>query len=320
MSEIIKMLMTRTGLNEFDIGQIISNAPRRYKDYFIAKRSGGERLISQPALEVKLLQRVLVEEVIEKLPVHDAATAYRKGLSIKHNAFQHSSSGPILKLDFNEFFPSIRSEDWANYCREREIFLSEQDIAISSNILFKRKKGSSFLNLAIGAPSSPALSNVIMFEFDKRVFDAVSGEQIIYTRYADDLTFSAPRTGFLNVVEPRLRRIMKEISYPRLQLNEKKTVYATKKYKRRITGLIITNDGDVSVGYDRKRNIRSAVYHAKLGKLDIAETRKLAGDLAFIKSVEPEFIDKLAQKYGWETIIHIKRLGRRKPKQAPMID
>jgi hypothetical protein len=137
-----------------------------------------------------------------------------------------------------------------------------------------------------------------MNDFDTQVTDMVRSDRVTYTRYADDLTFSARRTGFLNGVEKGLKRKLREIKSPSLTLNASKTVLATKKYKRLVTGLILTNDNKVSLGHERKRKIRAALHHELYGKLDPQQRAELAGLLAFANDIEPEFLSKLEEKYG----------------------
>jgi len=247
---------------------------------------------------VKALQRTLVEIVLSKLPVHTSATAYRIGKSIKDNAAAHAQNGPILKFDFQDFFPSILARDWQGYCDATKIFDDLEDVALTTNILFHRKRKSTMLRLAIGAPSSPCLSNVLMYRFDSIIAKLVSAEQVTYTRYADDITFSARRTGYLVNVEKILRRVISQLTSPRLKINEDKTVLATRKYRRTVTGLVITNDGNVSIGRDRKRRIRAAVHHAAERLLSVEEQARLAGVLAFAGDVEPQFIARLIEKFG----------------------
>src|SRR4051794_3337072 len=122
MSRLLPILVAGTGLGEHDVLAIVRNAPIRYKTYPIRKRNGGERLISQPARELKALQRVLAESFLSQLPVHRAATAYRPGVSIRDNAAAHVLNGPILKFDFKEFFPSITSHDWRIYSQKNSLF------------------------------------------------------------------------------------------------------------------------------------------------------------------------------------------------------
>jgi RNA-directed DNA polymerase len=306
MSKLLQLLMEGTGLSESDIVRIVSNAPLRYKNYTIPKRHGGDRIISQPARELKVLQRILIQEFLSKLPIHRSATAYRVGISIKHNALAHAANGPILKFDFANFFPSIGGRDWAFYCKREGLTLDARDLWISTNIFFHRWGSQGRLSLAIGAPSSPCLSNVIMHAFDTRIAAEVASDQVTYTRYADDLTFSAKRTGYLNRVEKILRRTIKEIKSPSLVINESKTILATKKYKRFVTGLTLTNDGKVSLGRERKRKIRAALKHYEDGELSIQEQAKLAGLLAFANDVEHEFVVRMEQKYGSELLRALK--------------
>lgn len=306
MSQLLPLLVAGTGLSEPDIIRIVSNAPLRYKSYTIPKRRGGKRIISQPARELKALQRILTERFLSKLPVHQSATAYRAGTSIKHNALAHAPNGPILKFDFANFFPSISARDWSNYCEREGLMLEARDIWISTNIFFQRWSRHGRLSLAIGAPSSPCLSNVLMNAFDTKVASEVASDQVTYTRYADDLTFSAKRTGYLNQVEKTLRRSIREMKSPALTLNESKTVLATKKYKRFVTGLILTNDGKVSLGRERKRRIRAALKHYADHRLDIQQQTKLAGLVAFAHDVERDFVVRMEKKYGSELLRALK--------------
>jgi RNA-directed DNA polymerase len=306
LARLLKLLVAGTGLSEGDVRSIVANAPSRYKTYTIPKRSGGQRTISQPAREVKFLQRILIDEVLSKLPVHDAAMAYREGRSIKDNAAAHVGGGTILKLDFADFFPSIVAGDWRGYCERYRVFDDEDDVRLSANVLFRRTKYGSVLHLAIGAPSSPTLSNVLMAEFDQRVAEAVAKDKVSYTRYADDLTFSAKRAHNLVGVERAVRRIIREVASPRLRLNEEKTVLATRKFRRVVTGLVLADDGKVSLGRDRKRDIRAALHHYTLGQLNGHETAHLAGLLAFVNAVEPMFLARLVDRYGLATIEQVK--------------
>lgn len=297
MSKLIKLLAAATGLTESDVRSIIVRAPVSYKHYTIAKRTGGRRPISQPAREVKALQRVLAHR-LRHLPVHDAATAYRAGQSIRSNAERHAKNGPIMKFDFSNFFPSIKARDWQNYCEQNSIFSSTDDILLSALLFFHQPRSSSNLRLAIGAPSSPWLSNVLMYEFDERISAMSAIDKVTYTRYADDITFSAKRTGYLNSIPKNLRDIVKDNKNPALLLNEEKTVVATTKYRRVVTGLILADDGRVTLGRDRKRLIRSMVHHAVSGRNTSEQNGRLAGLLAFAADIEPDFVAAINARYG----------------------
>ena len=91
MSEIYPLLIRETGLSEIDLRLILRTAPSRYKEFPIKKRDGSDRIIAQPARELKVLQRAFVREYLINLPIHPAATAYREGMSILDNASMQES-------------------------------------------------------------------------------------------------------------------------------------------------------------------------------------------------------------------------------------
>ncbi|MCZ7891035.1 retron St85 family RNA-directed DNA polymerase [Agrobacterium salinitolerans] len=323
MTDLLKRLSVETGLPESTVKSIISNAPERYKEYLIHKKNGGYRKIAQPARELKLIQRAFIDIVLSKLPIHSAASAYRRGKNIRDNAMPHSHSGPILKMDFKDFFPSITERDWSAYCQQTGCLTDPGDIRLSSLLLFHKPSGGRILRLAIGAPSSPILSNVIMFQFDEAISNAIAKHQVIYTRYADDLTFSAPRTGHLNSVAKAVKNALKEIPYPQLKINHEKTTHVTMKYHRQVTGLTLANDGRVTIGRDHKRSLRAQLHYFINGKLDEAETAHLAGKIAFVKSVEPEFYFSLLEKLGAEKINFLLSKSNRKKlslKKSPKLN
>lgn len=314
-------LAAETGLGPRDLDRIIETAPRRYKVYRIPKRSGaGEREIAQPARELKMLQRIIVGHLLAALPVHSAAKAYRPGTSIADNARAHSGKLPILKMDFADFFPSIRAADWELFCLAHSL-LSAEDLYISSRLLFRQAKGEHLLKLSIGAPSSPAVSNILMFEFDTAIYAEAGRRGISYTRYADDLTFSGQRAGMLRDMTAVVAQVSKRVPWPHLTVNKDKTTFVTTKYRRVVTGLTLTNDGKISIGRDRKREISSKIHHASLGRLSAEEERELSGLLAFANSVEPEFVGRLVAKYGNEAVARLVGIGglERRKRRQPMI-
>jgi RNA-directed DNA polymerase len=133
---LIRICALATGLTLNEVVSIAGIGPKRYKVYQIPKRSGGQRTICHPSRELKALQYVFLREILADLPVHEAATAYRRGSSIKENASRHLSSRIILKLDFENFFPSIKVADWAAYARAMLPHWTEQDIAFSTYVMF----------------------------------------------------------------------------------------------------------------------------------------------------------------------------------------
>ncbi len=191
--EICNKISKDTGLTSYDILIIGKSAYYRYKKYQIPKKKKGEfRTVGQPAKEVKLLQRWIVENLLHGLPIHECATAYAKGSSIKSNALVHANNPYILKLDFHKFFPSIVPRDFiGHFNKYSDNKLSKDELKFIANILFWKETRKSELNLIIGAPSSPIVSNTVMYDFDEEVNKYCIDNRMKYTRYADDMCISS---------------------------------------------------------------------------------------------------------------------------------
>ena len=279
--------------------RVINSAPRRYKVYSIPKRSGrGQRIIAQPSKEVKALQYWVMHNILFKLDVHASAKAYIEGSGILNNALPHSAGNYLIKLDFKDFFYSIKANDFMSYISEsNQISYSEPDLQKLLYILFY-DKGQDGHCLSIGAPSSPLLSNIIMYNFDKMIYEYCVDKGIIYTRYSDDISITTSSPVLRNDVLIRIRQLLVELPYPRLQINEDKTIYASKANKRIVTGLVVTNDGKISIGRAKKRLIRAQIHKYSQGQLGEDKIRHLKGMIAYVNSVEPEFVIKMKNKYG----------------------
>jgi len=304
---VLQSLSNALMMSEPVLEHLIRSAPYRYKVYEIDKKSGrGKRTIAQPAREVKAIQYWVMKKVLRQFPVHSAAMAYRKGRGIATNAAKHASSRFLLKMDFKDFFPSIVAADFEAFLSKRKDSpLTPQDIFHLKRILFWNRRREGQLVMSIGAPSSPMLSNVLMYEFDRKVQAFCSKKKVKYTRYADDLTFSTNRPNVLREVEVQVTEICKASDHPQLKLNEGKTVHASMSGSRRVTGLVLSNEGEVSLGREKKRLIRAQVDHFLKGTMTIEEADRLLGLLAFVNAVEPGFIQRLKDHYGMEKVARL---------------
>ncbi|MCB4762029.1 MAG: retron St85 family RNA-directed DNA polymerase [Sulfurovum sp.] len=285
-----------------DIFQYASRASRRYKSYTIPKKTGGSRKIIQPSKELKEYQRYLIETIFNKLPVHDAVYSYREGRSIKQMAEKHIDARYLLRIDFKEFFPSIRGEHIREFLTSNihhiELSISDYDLTLINLLVCKSNK------LTIGAPSSPIISNTILYELDKFLFDTCHAENIIYTRYADDLYFSTMCPNKLQTLLPILKQYLKTF-FIRLAINEDKNIYTSKKRKQQVTGLTLTTDKKISVGRKKKRYIRSLIHKYSQQNITGEEANYLKGYMSYLYSIEPDYIENLVRKYSKETIAEL---------------
>lgn len=276
------------------VARLVKTASHQYKEYLIAKRGGGTRTIFHPSRRLKGLQKWLLNNVIVAWPVHDAATAYRKGRTILDNASRHAGTRFLLRMDLHEFFPSLTADDMDLYRRQRlGLFKdwTEPDFQWFCFLVFR------FGRLTIGAPTSPAISNALCFGLDVRLKGLCELRSVNYTRYADDLFFSADEPGVLSEIEREVKLEISRLDLPRgLQINEAKTRHSSKKGARRVTGITLGSDGNTYVGRQLKRDVRSRIY--KLDNLSQTDRVRLAGMISYLTGFDPEFMNALIRKYG----------------------
>ncbi|MFO1048387.1 MAG: retron St85 family RNA-directed DNA polymerase [Geminicoccaceae bacterium] len=298
-ASLLQELSISFGLGAHDLLRIISSAPARYKIFQIRKRDGGSRTIAHPSRELKAIQRFILRHRLVKLPVHPAATGYIPNANIGENARVHLGNRNILKLDFKDFFPSILVRDWMNYARSNNVGVDSEDVSLYSKILFwSGGHGVMPRCLSIGAPTSPILSNILLYEID--VVLATIAQQLFvrYTRYADDITVSGNDIDDLMRFETATRRHIKKVASPRLAFNdEKRGVYGMGE-RRMVTGLVLTPTHRVSIGRERKRLISAMLHRAAQNNLNPENIAKLKGLLGFCIANEPDYISRMRVKYG----------------------
>ena len=303
LSKLNDMLM----VGEKALTSFILTSPHRYKKYEIDKRNGkGKRLIAHPSKQLKYIQRLLVKELEEQLPVHESAMAYKKGVGIKNNALAHKDSKYLLKMDFKDFFYRITPEMFFKAAASKGLHYSESDKLVLSHLLFFRLNRNSPLTLSIGAPSSPLISNYSMNLFDEAISNYCAELKVTYTRYADDIVFSTNSKNVLFSIPKKVEETLKSECFGCVKVNTGKTVFSSKAHNRHVTGITISNEGKLSLGRERKRKISSLVHKFGLGLLNAREINELRGLLAFASDIEPLFLARLRGKYGSECLNSIR--------------
>jgi len=307
LDELINLISDEFLLNQRDVRHLLVTAPARYKVHMIEKRHGrGKREIAQPTKEIKAIQKFVLTSCLGDLKIHEAAKAYRKGTSIKQHAEMHVRNSYLLKLDFKDFFPSITGEDLATYFLE---FVTRDTVMVNllCRLFLFEGKPRAHLRLSIGAPSSPCISNAIMYPFDCELDAHCKQKNAVYSRYADDIAISTNEPRTLDEIKLFVEQLCKRLSYPRLRLNTDKTVFTSKKRNRHLTGLVLSNSNEVSIGREQKRLIRAMAHRYSFGDLDQAQTARLRGLLAFAWSIEPRFVDTVQRMIGADMLDQLKR-------------
>ena len=289
--------------------EFISNAPISYKVYSIPKKNGGRRTIAHPAKKLKKAQRELLSLLEKDLQIHQSAFAYIKGKNIINNAELHKNNKYLLKLDFYDFFNSISNIIFTNYLDKIGLSLSELDKKLVSHIFFwnpnKKDKTHKKLILSVGSPSSPMISNAIMYFFDSEINILCNSMSIVYTRYADDLSISSNDKDKLKDVIQFIRTRLYDLFNGKIILNDLKTILISPGYNKFVTGITLTSQGGLSIGRKRKRYIFGLIYKYIKNELQEDSILHIKGMISFSYLVEPSFISRLELKYGKDVIKRI---------------
>ena len=170
------------GVKEEVLKEILKDISGHYREFWIGKRKGGYRMISAPDKELKAIQDTINHRVLSFVNIHPAATGFRCKMSISDNVRPHLGKPYVLKTDIHDFFGSVRSP------RIRKMF---EDMGYPPKIARVLAALCCVHRcLPQGASTSPALSNIISYEMDKKLAALATEYNLVYTRYADDLTFS----------------------------------------------------------------------------------------------------------------------------------
>lgn len=293
-------------MSQSDIVKYALSSPHRYKIYRISKRNSNQkRVIAHPASELKFIQRLLIQYLEPKFQLHGCAFAYRKNLSVKDNAKMHLNTRYLLKMDFKNFFPSITPKLLFDSLKSAGLFFDNDDKQLMSGLLFCKYIRSGPLVLSIGAPSSPLISNFVMFNFDEFIHSECTTIVVNYTRYADDITFSSNEKNVLFSVPEIVEKALKSYFDGIIKLNPGKTVFSSRAHNRHVTGVTLTNNDKLSVGRARKRLISAMIHRFVIGNLTDKEIKSLQGHFSYVVHIESDFYDRMSLKYGQENIVKI---------------
>ncbi len=274
------------------ISQIIYRANLYYKNYTILKRNGDVRRISQASPELKSLQYWVINNVLSCIPVSKSASAYKKGDSIKKNAGYHKTSKYIFHTDIYNFFPSIHSNALESKLRANAQCIIDLGVDLEDAITAILKICFRNDSLCIGTVSSPIISNIVMIDFDTELSEYCILNNLRYSRYADDIYISSDTYIPTELIQ-YVSRLLLQYDF---KINEDKTWFCSPKNSRRITGLVITNDGSVSVGLNQRNSIRKMVYDKLVH--DKGDPEQILGYLSYLKDIEPDTYNNIMIKYS----------------------
>lgn len=238
-----------------------------YRRFLMPKKTGGHRLISAPMPRLKQAQHWILQQILEKVPVHAAAHGFRTEHSILTNATPHLGASLAINLDLRDFFPNITwprvfglfhalgysrsiATIFAQLCTEppvEEVELDGETWQVATGVR----------HLPQGAPTSPAITNLLCRRMDARMAGIAKKHGFAYTRYADDLTFST-QGGDRDAGRKLLWQVRRVIEEEGFHLHPDKLRTMGKGRRHEVTGLVVNEK--LSVPRDDVRAFRALLH------------------------------------------------------------
>ncbi|WP_027206366.1 retron Ec67 family RNA-directed DNA polymerase/endonuclease [Butyrivibrio fibrisolvens] len=270
----------------------IEKVENLYTTFSIPKKSGGERCINAPQKKLKYIQKllkVLLESYEEEICCANhintgVAHAFKKRRSIITNAQKHKNKKYIINIDLENFFDSF------NFGRVRGFFIKNKYWNLDPNIATLIAQISCYNGvLPQGAPTSPIITNMICNIMDWHITKIAQKYKLIYTRYADDLTFTTNDKKIVDKYDDFLLELNREIEKSGFKINNSKTRFTNNLNRQVVTGLVVNSKVSINREYYKKTY---AMAHSlyRSGEFTIDEKKgtinQLEGRFSFIDQID----------------------------------
>lgn len=208
----------------------------------IPKRKKGEfRTIAVPSPELKTILRFELDELNDKATKLCAPNVhgFMRGRSPVTNAKQHVGYAYTLSFDLSDFFDTVK----ASHLKGK----------MSDELIEKVMPDGRAWQ---GLPTSPAVANLAAIPIDEAVLKKIKDRpNLVYTRYADDLTFSFNDFGNVAFLKEHVPQIISRCGF---KTNKNKTRIQDARFGRRTVTGISVGTQDMAVSRSVKRNLRAA--------------------------------------------------------------
>jgi RNA-directed DNA polymerase len=291
---------------------------KRYREFQIRKRAGGERTISAPIRPIKTMQRALAKWFATQHKPHSHAHGYVDHRDILTNADQHLRQRWVLRVDLKDFFPTIHFGRVRGLLLKPPYSLPEDVARVLAHLCCHRGV------LPQGAPSSPIVTNMVCRRLDRELAKLAREHRCRYTRYADDLVFSTrqrampaqfvgkdPQTGIITA-GAELQRVIEGNGFT---INDGKTRLYPNTQRQLVTGLVVNDRRNVPREYVRQ--LRNQIHAWRRHGPEVAKKLVMSTDVKNRPTAErPDFrlvlrgrVQHVGHVRGWNSSVY-QRLAR----------
>lgn len=275
---------------------------KKFQEYSFYEYKKENKILTKEAKELYDYHKFIEKIIIEYMNTNKCVYSYSKNKSIYESIYLHKNSKYFFKTDIQNFFSSIDKTLIKNTMTNNidKILVNNLNDFLDNllNLFTYNDK------LPVGFTTSPKISNTILYLFDNDIEDYCKDNNIIYSRYSDDLIFSSNNYEILRSLQNIVQTKLNNFYGSRFKLNDKKTIFLDKTKKISLLGMVITPQGHITVDKNIKRNIKQLIYFYKndkakyqkhLEKYYDGSQSKAYGKLNYIYEVDKNFV-KFLQK------------------------
>jgi hypothetical protein len=209
------------------IRSMLLRPERHYRTFWFKKKTGSDRRIDSPRTFLKVVQWWILDTILYNCTVSTHSHGFIPGRSFLSNAKAHFGARHVLNVDIKDFFPSITTSQVQGLFES----LGYSELVSADLAGLTTYNGS----LPQGAPTSPMIANILMNPVDDVLGGYARQNEYVYTRYADDLTFSSQNRiseGIVDVIRSALLPL-------NFDLNGRKSRFMGPNDRKEVTGLIL---------------------------------------------------------------------------------
>jgi RNA-directed DNA polymerase len=271
-----------------------------YRYRVLLKRSGSVRVIEAPKSRLKELQRRILTGILDRIPIHGAVHGFVRGRSIRSFVAPHVSRPVLLRMDLQDFFPSLpgariqalfRTVGYPEAVADLLGGLCTNAARLDATVPWETRALYARPHVPQGAPSSPALANICAWRVDCRLAGIAKAAGAEYTRYADDLAFSGD-AGFERRVERFSVHVAAILLEEGFYVNHRKTRIMRSGVRQHLAGLVTNQRVNVA---RRDFEILKATLHNCVREGAESQNRSahptfrahLEGRVSFVESIHP---------------------------------
>lgn len=291
--------------------RIVERSVDPYRSFTLRRRDGRKmRPIAVPEPTLMQAQRWILDHILAEIPVHARSFAYQRGSDVKSCAGEHLGARWLVKLDIHDFFTSVDEVmvytvfsacGYAPLVAFELARLCTRDPARATHIDRERYERFGLPDkwrgipdysthwigfLPQGAPSSGALANLVMTPLDEHLHRLASEMGFTYTRYSDDLTFSASTSFDRRAARKLMVSVRRTLEGQRFELHKQKSRIVPPGARKIVLGLLV--DGDhLRLPRERKAQIRAHLRGVeRFGLADHTTHRGFASMAGLVNHVE----------------------------------